>query len=383
MKLPLSLGASAALALIWLGFLDSTAATSFLTRVLAVLSFASFMTIIVNISSDAGTFETLLSRVQPRRPASTWLVIVLLSLFSTVFFSLDTTAVLITPVAILLARNARIPMLPAALSVIWLANLGSMLLPISNLTNLLAVQTGLIFSTSEFLAYSWAPASYLAFIAAGTPLLLAGITTSSHHATARYEDSSHRVPRFPLTPEVLAHTTVIVVLLPFLLTPIPVWLSAGIAAAASCLIARVCRPHSVNFHIVPWGSMAFIFALTSWAALIHKLGLLDLLLHPLQSLDGHSQLWGLGIAGALAANLINNIPAYLALEPAANSPSALFALLLGVNAGPVISPWASLATLLWADQMKRRGETVNWLAFAALGLVLSILALGGSLWLLS
>ena len=52
--------------------------------------------------------------------------------------------------------------------------------------------------------------------------------------------------------------------------------------------------------------------------------------------------------GALASNAINNLPAYLALEPAvAADPVRVAALLIGTGVGPLITPWGSLATVLW------------------------------------
>lgn len=51
---------------------------------------------------------------------------------------------------------------------------------------------------------------------------------------------------------------------------------------------------------------------------------------------------------------MNNLPAYLALEPGARTAGELMALIIGVNAGPIITPWGSLATLLWADQLRRQ-----------------------------
>jgi Na+/H+ antiporter NhaD/arsenite permease-like protein len=72
---------------------------------------------------------------------------------------------------------------------------------------------------------------------------------------------------------------------------------------------------------------------------------------------------------ALSANGINNLPAYLVLEPQADSPLRLVALLIGVNLGPLVTPWGSLATLLWHQRLTALGVTISWPRFAALGLV--------------
>jgi arsenical pump membrane protein len=89
--------------------------------------------------------------------------------------------------------------------------------------------------------------------------------------------------------------------------------------------------------------------------------------------------------GAVGANLVDNLPSYLALEPAADaSPLRLAALLVGVNGGPLITPWASLATLLWAARCRSAGVPVSWTRFAARGAVLVPLLLTmsvTSLWL--
>ena len=51
------------------------------------------------------------------------------------------------------------------------------------------------------------------------------------------------------------------------------------------------------------------------------------------------------------------------------------ALLVGVNAGPLITPWASLATLLWASRCRSAGLQISWGGFALRGLVLVPLVL--------
>lgn len=71
---------------------------------------------------------------------------------------------------------------------------------------------------------------------------------------------------------------------------------------------------------------------------------------------------GTGIAGlagtaglsAAAANLLNNLPAYLLLEPVAGGdPLRLAAVLIGTGAGPLLTPWGSLATVLWWQRCRQ------------------------------
>ena len=82
------------------------------------------------------------------------------------------------------------------------------------------------------------------------------------------------------------------------------------------------------------------------------------------------QLAGLG---AGAANAVNNLPAYLALEPVGDSPVRLAALLIGVNLGPLVTPWASLATLLWHERLRTLNVEIRWGGFAVAGIAVVVL----------
>jgi arsenical pump membrane protein len=75
--------------------------------------------------------------------------------------------------------------------------------------------------------------------------------------------------------------------------------------------------------------------------------------------------------GAVASNLLNNLPAYLVLEPhaAGGGDTRLLALLLGTNVGPMVLLWGSLATLLWRARLRARGLDVSARQFAAFGLL--------------
>lgn len=56
---------------------------------------------------------------------------------TTIFLNLDTTAVLLTPV---MFAKADIPSIPPAMLTVWLTDTANLLLPVSNLTNLLAIE---------------------------------------------------------------------------------------------------------------------------------------------------------------------------------------------------------------------------------------------------
>ena len=60
---------------------------------------------------------------------------------------------------------------------------------------------------------------------------------------------------------------------------------------------------------------------------------------------------------AVLANLVNNLPATLLLIPlVAHEPGLVLAMLLGVNLGPNLAYFGSLANLLWRDIMHRDGS---------------------------
>jgi arsenical pump membrane protein len=80
------------------------------------------------------------------------------------------------------------------------------------------------------------------------------------------------------------------------------------------------------------------------------------------------------------SNAINNLPAYYAAEaavPVANHDQ-LLGLLIGTNVGPIITPWASLATLIWYSRCRAQGVEISWPRFIWTGAVTAVLALGAS-----
>lgn len=85
-------------------------------------------------------------------------------------------------------------------------------------------------------------------------------------------------------------------------------------------------------------------------------------------------------AGALASNVVNNLPAYVAAEsvvPLANH-GQLLGLLVGTNVGPIVAPWGSLATLLWFQRCRAAGVHVPWRTFVRTGAVTAVVTLAAT-----
>ena len=111
-------------------------------RVGPILGFLVAITVVAELSDKIGVFSTLAhatARVAGGSIIRLWLLVVAIAVLSTTVLSLDTTAVLLTPVALALARQLDLDRRLFAYTTVWLANTASLLLPVSNLTNLLAV----------------------------------------------------------------------------------------------------------------------------------------------------------------------------------------------------------------------------------------------------
>ncbi|MCS0498842.1 SLC13 family permease [Protaetiibacter mangrovi] len=347
------------------GVLPLDDAIAVAARVWPILLFAVAVTVVAELADRAGLFAAIaerLARLGRGHGWVLWLLVVLLAVAATVFLSLDTTAVLLTPVVVLLARHHGYPPLPFALTTVWLANTASLLLPVSNLTNLLAEHALGYSDPARFAALMAAPA----IAAVVVPCIVIGVVFRRELGT-RYTALAAEAPR----DRVLFWTaaTVVAVLIPFLVSGLPVWMPAS-AAAAVLLAVFVVRDRAVvRPRLVPWGLLLFASGLFLVVEAGHALGLSAVLAGAIGSGDDPLALLRMAASGLVGANAIDNLPAYLALEPVADSPARIAALLVGVNAGPLVTPWASLAVLLWHDRLRSLEVELPWRRYVVLGLV--------------
>jgi Na+/H+ antiporter NhaD/arsenite permease-like protein len=349
------------------GLLPPAAALAVASRVWPILLFAVAVTVVAELAAEAGVFAAIaerLARFGLRRAWMLWLLVVLLAVVSTIFLSLDTTAVLLTPVVILLARHNGLPPLPFALTTVWLANTASLLLPVSNLTNLLAEHALGFSDPGRFAALMVAPA----LVAIVVPCLAIALLTRTTLAM-RYEPA----PAPPIDDRPLFVTCAVVVaaLLPLLVSGMPVWIPASIAAAVLVAVFAVRRRTVLRFGLIPWQLVVFASGLFLVVEAAHQVGLTALLAQVAGQGEDPGSLLRLSMTALIGANGVDNLPAYLALEPVAASPHRIAALLIGVNAGSLITPWASLATLLWHQRLVALEVDLRWSRYVLLGLAVA------------
>lgn len=131
---------------------------SLLLRVGPILAFLVCVTIVAELADGLGVFSTLAqgaARLAQGSVLGLWLLIVGVAVTATAVLSLDTTAVLVTPVVLALARQLDLDVALFAYTAVWLANTASLFLPVSNLTNLLALSALPRHNVRDFAVLTW------------------------------------------------------------------------------------------------------------------------------------------------------------------------------------------------------------------------------------
>jgi arsenical pump membrane protein len=316
---------------------------------------------------------------------------------TTAVLSLDATVVLLTPVVVRTARRMRVAAAPAAYVCAHLANSASLLLPVSNLTNLLAVGAADL-SFVQFAALMALPwVVVLAVEYAGLRWVFRrelDRPTSDDQpdpADGPPDDGppdETRVPRFALV--TLALTLAgFAAAAPLGVEPVWVAVAGAVVLGARSLATRHTDAAAVVRAADPLFCL-FVLALGIVVAAVgaHGLGgVLGGLVTPL----GTGLLGLLAVAGlaAVLANVVNNLPATLLLLAAfgpAPAAATVLAMLIGVGVGPNLTYVGSLATLLWRRVMLAEDVAPSLARFTVAGLVTTPAALvagTAALWLVS
>jgi arsenical pump membrane protein len=384
----------AALILIAAGAIGASSAITEARQLGPVIGFLAAILVLAHLCDDDGLFGACgawMARTGASRSTATGARRLLVQVFviasvTTAVLSLDATVVLLTPVVFATASRLDVRARPQVYACTHLANSASLLLPVSNLTNLLAfAATGLAFGRfAALMALPW-----LAVI--GTEYAVFSRFFAADLSIRPRPDPDQRDNDAGLPVFTLA--VVALTLAGFAGASAagvnPAWAAlAGAAVLAARALARhrVAPVALVRAADVPF--LVFVLGLGIVVKAVVSNGL-GAALAPL--LPGGTSLPALLATAALAAvlaNVCNNLPAVLVLLPLAapSGAGAVLAVLLGVNIGPNLSYTGSLATLLWRRILRRHGSAPDLGEFTRLGLLtvpagllLAVLALWVSL----
>jgi arsenical pump membrane protein len=355
----------AALLVLATGLVTPRAALAEVRELGSTVGFLAAVLLLAFLAGEHGVFRYaggVAARISGGRPARLLTAVFAAAALITAVLSLDATVVLLTPVVFATAARIGARPRPHVYASAHLANSASLLLPVSNLTNLLAfAASGLSFlGFAAVMALPW-----LAVVAAEYAVFRWFFRADLRADADTVEPADDRpAPRYALT--VLALTLTGFAVAQPLGVP-PAWVAV---AGAAALAVPLRTPVRTLIREANPAFCAFVLALgiVVLAVREHGLGRLVDGLVP-----GHTGLLALlAVAGlaALLSNLLNNLPATLVLLPAVHgSTGLLLAVLIGVNVGPNLTYVGSLATLLWRQILHSRDAAPDAGEFLRLGLL--------------
>jgi arsenical pump membrane protein len=368
--------------LIALGVISWHDAAAEVGRLLPVVGFLAAVLVLARLCDDEGLFRAAgaaMARSNSGSQRGLLATVFVIAAATTAILSLDATVVLLTPVVLATARALRVPARPHAYATAHLANSASLLLPVSNLTNLLAFgAAGLSFvHFTAIMTLPWLAVIGIEFV------LLRWLFARDLSVTPSHEGVTDEVavPVFALV--VLALT-----LVGFAVTSLFGWSPAWAALAGAVVLGvhGLARGRSTVSGIadaldVPF--LAFVLCLGVVVAAVMLNGLDDAMRDVLPT--GHSlpALLGIAVIAALLSNVVNNLPAVLVLLPLVSGPAAVLAVLIGVNIGPNLTYVGSLANLLWRSVVRRdiRAGFVEFTRIGVLTTPVTLVVAVVSLWL--
>jgi arsenical pump membrane protein len=342
------------------------------------VGFLAAVLLLAYLADEAGVFRyagAVAARWSGGSPRRLLGIVFVIASVVTAALSLDATVVLLTPVVFATASTLAVRPKPHVYACNHLANSASLLLPVSNLTNLLAMSAaGLSFlSFAGLMALPW-----LAVIAVEYLILRRFFRDDLETPPRQPEPEEVPAPRYALA--VLGLTLAgFAAASPLGVHPAWVALAGAVALAvpqkkSPLVLVQKANPGFCLF-VLALGVVVLGVSRGGFGALVDRVA------------PHHADLLGLFLMAVLAAvlaNLLNNLPATLMLLPfTAHSPGLVLAVLLGANIGPNLTYVGSLATLLWRQILHKRGHppiTGEFLRLGALTVPACLIVGVASLW---
>jgi arsenical pump membrane protein len=394
---------AALLVVVVTGYVSVGAAADALRPLAPVVGFLVAILVVAEVCARAGLFDAaaqLVGRHARDDPHRLFLGVFALAALVTTALSLDATVVLLTPVVVAAARGLGASGRPGAYACLRLANSGSLLLPVSNLTNLLALP----YLHLTFVGFALRMALPLVVVLIVEYVGLRLIFRRDLAADRRTPPAEGALPQperlvrdergaerglpqgerrptaradWPLPAAVVAAMLVAFgVLSPFGVEP---WVPA--AAAAAVLLAWGVRRRTLTpahaLHAAHPSFALWVLALGVVVAGLSADFLGDVVDRILPDGTGFAGLLGIAVVATLASAVLANLSATLLVVPtlAPLGDTAILAALLGLTIGAGLTWTGSLANLLWRRTLARDGIAPHSAGFHLVSLTLTPLAL--------
>ena len=374
--------AGGAVLLVVVGILSSADARAALRQLGPTVGFLAALLVLADGCRRAGMFDALgagMALGSRGRPARLLAMVFLAAAATTAVLSLDATVVLLTPIVFATAARLRTNARPHVYACTHLANSASLLLPVSNLTNLLAFRaSGLSFARfGGLMALPWLVAIGIEWV-----VLRRSFAGDLGRSATRAPRALER-PELPTFALAVVGLTLAGFVLSSLVGIAPVWVAAAGA------VAMVVRERPAPKEVVSAAEPAFLVFVLGLGVVVRAAsqhGLSTAVDSILPHGTALPALLLVAVVSAGVANLLNNLPATLIILPvaAASGPGAVLAMLVGVNVGPNLTYVGSLATLLWRRIVHAHDQETDMGEFTRLGLLTvpaSLLACTVALWL--
>ena len=382
-------GAAALLALGLLSFGDLVAVWR---ETAGVLIFLAGMMVVSTVLELAGVFTWAASYAAKASGGSGRRLLVnvfLLGALVTALLSLDVTVIILTPIVYATVVALRIDPLPYLYACTFVANTGSLIFPMSNLTNLLVVNR----LDLPFWRFTFSMA-LPDIVSVGVNIaIFLWLFRDRLPGRLPREAPASLAPDLPPRPFFRSATVVLALVLAGLfvsgLAEWPLWPVALAGAVVLVLVARMTGIDVAHAIVqgVSWPLFLFVWGMATVVQGIEHAGLTQDLARLVLSGPG-GPVGSLAVTGGIAAfgaNLFNNIPMTLVMliVLAAGAPSRVGGLaaatLIGVNIGSALTTVGSLATILWLSLVRRQGVEVPVLEYLRVSIITVPLVLATAL----
>ena len=293
----------------------------------------------------------------------------------------DTAALVLTPIVYTVVVALELEPLPFLFATTFLANAASLVFPISNPLNFIVAESFSLRLTA-YVEAMWLPALAAAAL---TTLLLFALFRGS--LQARF-DSTKQEGREG-SPVIVETGVILIVLGAAYIAGSLLGVPLGIVSAvgASILVLNSWRRNGVS-----WGSIGDTINLQVFGFLagmvvvvqgLSTTGVLGSVGREIASVAGSGTVGAVAattVAAAAGSNIINNLPAGLALSAAFHQHLGFvgtqrtlvaYSTIIGCDLGPNLTHVGSLSAMLWLLILRRRGVEVSVVEYLKIGIILT------------